>query len=197
MCVCVCGACLPYGLSPQWDICQAELQCQHLTFSRSRQPENACTPALMSSITLPLWFLSFFSSLLSSSSVTSLLSHFINSQLIFPFQQPPLFQPFMSPFPILHPSSRFFPSLLLSVSLWHFVTLPPWGGHQFRWASSVTGQLCLFKPLAVPLLPPCHHSPPFTFSALFCVCVRPSFAAIFVLIYITNAVLAKRKNWRV
>lgn len=61
----------------------------------------------------------------------------------------------------------------LSLSLsWQFVTLPPRGRHQFRWASYVTGQLCLFKPLSVPLHPPCHHSPSYTFCALFCVCVR-------------------------
>lgn len=74
-------------------------------------------------------------------------------------------------------------------------TPSPGERHQFRWASYVTGQLCLFKPLSVPL-----HPPPYTFSTLFCVCARtPSCCrlAICVFIYIANTVLARVRNWQV
>lgn len=53
-----------------------------------------------------------------------------------------------------HPSLLNSLHLSLPGPLWQFVTLPPWGSHQFRWALYVTSQLCLFKPLADPLLHP-------------------------------------------
>lgn len=160
---------------------------------RRRQPEKAHTPTyskcclLTSLFQFRLSFLlslphcrlpSFYCSLDFPLSAATLVSTFYVS-----FSQPP----------------SLLCSLHLSQSLWQCVTLPPWGSHQFRWALHVTGQLCLFKPLAVLLLPPCHHSPLFTFSALFCVCVRISrcWLAIFALIYITNTASARVKNWQV
>lgn len=130
--------------------------------------------------------------------VTSLLSrtlHFIIHSISL-LQHPPSFQHFMSPFP----SPRLSRVLSIFLSPWQFVTFPPWGSHQFRWALYVTGQLCLFKPLAVLLHPSCHHSPSvYLFCPLLCLrMLRLSLPTgnLCINLQTTNTVSTWVKNWR-
>ena len=93
------------------------------------------------------------------------------------------------------PVSPVFSSIFLSP--WQFVTFPPWGSHQFRWALYVTGQLCLFKPLAVLLHPSCHHSPSVYLCCPFlCLCVLHLTGNFCINLQTANTVSTWVKNWR-